>query len=145
MTDNLDLAMCRKREYSDRSNEDTGKFCRYWKAKFVKKGLTKTPMTGGKYFDNLSSYRLVAERILGSVIKGTELVGEQVRTERAILWWEEKCLLPPSLLTMNIFILSRQTYPGDSSQLILSHSVLKKKKLLLEFLMVFAIIFRKYF
>lgn len=81
MTDHLDLAMCRKRQYSDRDNEDTGKFCRRWKVKLLKKVLTKTPRTGGKYFDKLPSHRLLGESIVGSVIRGTELVGEQVRTE----------------------------------------------------------------
>lgn len=43
--------MCRKTEYSDRNNEDTGMFYRYWKTNFLKKALTKTPTTGSKYSD----------------------------------------------------------------------------------------------
>lgn len=36
VTDNLNYAICRERRYSETSNKETGMFCRYCKAKFLK-------------------------------------------------------------------------------------------------------------
>ena len=74
------------------SNEDTGKFCRCWKAKLLKKVLTKTLVA-----NKLPSYRLLGESIVGSVIRGTELVDEHIGTKGLSCGGKENaCSYPPS-------------------------------------------------